>query len=69
MTWLTKIIIRCAGQILKRRNNILPLTNEVLSNLTTVTNHTDHDEAIHLKKLPLLSLLEEFMECGDVVEI
>ncbi|TWD93203.1 RNA polymerase sigma (SigV) subunit [Neobacillus bataviensis] len=47
MTWLTRIIIRCAGQILKRRNNIVPLTDELLSNLT-VTNQTDHDEAIHL---------------------
>lgn len=47
MTWLTKIIIRCAGQILKKRNNIVRLTDEVLSNLT-VTIHSDHDEAIDL---------------------
>lgn len=47
MTWLTRIIIRCAGQILKRRNNIVPLTDELLSNLS-VTDHSDHDEAILL---------------------
>ncbi|WP_260289008.1 sigma-70 family RNA polymerase sigma factor [Peribacillus aracenensis] len=47
MTWLTKIIIRCAGQILKKRNNIVRLTDEVLSNLT-VTYHSGHDEAIDL---------------------
>lgn len=47
MTWLTKIIIRCSGQILKKRNNIVPLTDEVLSNLT-VTYQSGHDEAIHL---------------------
>ncbi|MBZ5749610.1 sigma-70 family RNA polymerase sigma factor [Metabacillus rhizolycopersici] len=47
MTWLTKIIIRCAGQILKKRNNIVPLTDEVLSNLT-VDYHSGHDEAINL---------------------
>lgn len=47
MTWLTKIIIRCAGQILKKRHNIVPLTDEVLSNLTG-TYHSGHDEAINL---------------------
>ncbi|CAH0345003.1 sigma-70 family RNA polymerase sigma factor [Bacillus sp. CECT 9360] len=47
MTWLTKIIIRCSGHILKRRNNIVPLTDEVLSNLS-VTDHSDQDEAINL---------------------
>src|SRR3954452_25319139 len=47
MTWLTKIIIRCAGQILKKRNNIVRLTDEVLSNLT-VTYHSGHDETIDL---------------------
>jgi RNA polymerase sigma-70 factor (TIGR02954 family) len=47
MTWLTRIIIRCASQILKKRNNVVPLTDEVLSNLL-VTDHSDHDEAIHL---------------------
>ncbi|MGE7186988.1 sigma-70 family RNA polymerase sigma factor [Peribacillus sp. NPDC006672] len=47
MTWLTKIIIRCAGQILKKRNNIVRLTEEVLSNLP-VTYHSGHEEAIDL---------------------
>lgn len=47
MTWLTRIVIRCANRILKRRNNIVPLTDEILSNLS-VTDHSGHDEAIHL---------------------
>lgn len=47
MTWLTRIIIRRASQILKGRNNIVPLTDELLSNLS-VTEHSNHDEAIHL---------------------
>jgi RNA polymerase sigma-70 factor (TIGR02954 family) len=47
MTWLTRIIIRCAGHILKKRNTIVPLTDEVLSNLS-VTDHSGHDEAIDL---------------------
>src|SRR4051812_8366946 len=47
MTWLTKIIIRCASQILKKRTNIVRLTDEVMSNLT-VTYHSGHDEAINL---------------------
>ena len=56
MTWLTKIIIRCAGQILKKRNNIVQLTDEALSNLT-VTYHSGHDEAIDL--LNAIGLLKE----------
>lgn len=47
MTWLTRIIIRCAGQILKKRNNVVPLTDEVLSTLSG-TEPSDHDESIHL---------------------
>lgn len=47
MTWLTRIIIRCAGHILKRRNNIVPLTDEVLSDLSVIY-HSGHDEAIDL---------------------
>lgn len=31
MTWLTKIIVRCAGQLLSRRKNVVPLTREILS--------------------------------------
>lgn len=49
MTWLTRIIIRCAGHILKKRNNIVPLTDKILSNLT-VTDHSVHDDEIDLLK-------------------
>ncbi|WP_226671157.1 sigma-70 family RNA polymerase sigma factor [Metabacillus litoralis] len=47
MTWFTRIVIRCAGQILKKRKNVVPLTEETLSKLT-VTDQSDHDDAIHL---------------------
>ncbi|WP_102691561.1 sigma-70 family RNA polymerase sigma factor [Rummeliibacillus pycnus] len=47
MTWLTRIIIRCAGQMLKRRSKIVPLTEEVLSDLSFI-DQSDQDETIHL---------------------
>ncbi|MEI2666054.1 sigma-70 family RNA polymerase sigma factor [Rossellomorea sp. LJF3] len=33
MTWLTRIVIRCTGQLLKKRNNVIPMSDEYLSNL------------------------------------
>lgn len=33
MTWLTRIVIRCAGQVLKRKSNVVPMSDEILSNL------------------------------------
>lgn len=56
MTWLTRIIIRSASQILKRRKNIVPLTDEVLSNLS-VTDNSGDDEAIDL--LNIIGQLKE----------
>ena len=32
-TWLTRIIIRCSGQLLKKKNNVVPLSDEIISNL------------------------------------
>jgi RNA polymerase sigma-70 factor (ECF subfamily) len=55
-TWLTRIIIRCAGHFLKKRINIVPLTDEVLSNLS-VTDHSGHEEAIDL-----LNAIEQLKE-------
>lgn len=47
MTWLTRIIIRCSGQILKRKGNIVPLSDEILSNLPSQAN-PNMDESLQL---------------------
>lgn len=47
MTWLTRIIIRCSGQILKRKGNIVPLSDEILSNLPSQVN-PNMDESLQL---------------------
>ncbi|WP_059172318.1 sigma-70 family RNA polymerase sigma factor [Bacillus sp. FJAT-27445] len=33
MTWLTRIVIRCSGHLLKRKSNVVPLSDEIISNL------------------------------------
>ncbi|MCK6255526.1 sigma-70 family RNA polymerase sigma factor [Fictibacillus sp. KIGAM418] len=33
MTWFTRIVIRCSAQLLTKRKNIIPLTEEVLSSI------------------------------------
>nr|WP_307152085.1 sigma-70 family RNA polymerase sigma factor [Robertmurraya andreesenii] len=38
MTWLTRIIIRCSGQVLKKRSKVVPLSEEILSNLPGQVN-------------------------------
>jgi len=38
MTWLTRIIIRCSGQVLKKKSNVVPLSEEILSNLPGQVN-------------------------------
>lgn len=30
-TWLIKIVIRCSGQVVKRKSNVVPLSDEILS--------------------------------------
>jgi len=34
MTWLTRIVIRCAAEIIKKRNTVVPITEEMLSDMT-----------------------------------
>lgn len=43
MTWFTKIIIRCAGQILSRRKNIVSLTDGILYKLNSDIGVVDND--------------------------
>ena len=38
MTWLTRIVIRCAGQLIKKKNNVIPMSDEYLSNLPEESN-------------------------------
>ncbi|WP_445492698.1 sigma-70 family RNA polymerase sigma factor [Niallia sp. 03133] len=47
LTWFTKIVIRCAGQLLKKRDKVVPLTEEMLRNLISEGN-PNYEESIHL---------------------
>jgi RNA polymerase sigma-70 factor (TIGR02954 family) len=47
MTWLTRIVIRCSGQVLKRKSNVVPMSDEILSNLPAQSN-PNIDESIQL---------------------
>jgi RNA polymerase sigma-70 factor (TIGR02954 family) len=33
MTWLTRIVIRCAGDVIKKRGKVVPMNDEYLSNM------------------------------------
>ncbi|MEI5909541.1 sigma-70 family RNA polymerase sigma factor [Bacillus spongiae] len=46
MTWLTKIIIRCSGQLLSKRKNVVPLTEGVLETLTS--SESIKEDSMHL---------------------
>lgn len=43
MTWFTKIIIRCAGQVLSRRENIVSLTEGISFKLNSDIGVVDND--------------------------
>ncbi|WP_051348725.1 sigma-70 family RNA polymerase sigma factor [Peribacillus kribbensis] len=47
MTWLTRIVIRCSGQLLKRKSNVVPLSEEILSNLPNQT-HSNIEQSLQL---------------------
>ncbi|MBL4951680.1 hypothetical protein JK635_05430 [Neobacillus sp. YIM B02564] len=55
MTWFTKIIICCSGQILQRRSNVVPLKEELISELPAAERN--HKESIDI--LQVLSRLQE----------
>nr|WP_042459058.1 sigma-70 family RNA polymerase sigma factor [Neobacillus dielmonensis] len=38
MTCFTRIVIRCSGQILKRKSKVVPMSDEILSNLQGTVN-------------------------------
>lgn len=37
-TWLTRIVIRCSVQVIKKRDKVIPLSDEILTNLTVESN-------------------------------
>lgn len=43
MTWFTKIIIRCAGQLLSKRKNVVPLTRDILSRVKSNNDDVNID--------------------------
>lgn len=43
MTWFTKIVIRCAGQVLSKRKNIVSLTDGILYKLNSDIGVIDND--------------------------
>jgi RNA polymerase sigma-70 factor (TIGR02954 family) len=46
-TWLTRIVIRCSGHVLKRKSNVVPLSDEILSNLAGQAN-SNIEESLQL---------------------
>lgn len=43
MTWFTKIIIRCAGQVLTKKKKVIPLTDEMLSHYSSNNEYINED--------------------------
>ena len=37
-TWLTRIVIRCSGHVIKKRDNVIPMSDELLANLPDESN-------------------------------
>lgn len=55
-TWLTKIVIRCSAQLLKRKSNFVPINDEILSNLSMPTT------VDHVESMQLLAAIQELRE-------
>ncbi|WP_053361472.1 sigma-70 family RNA polymerase sigma factor [Bacillus sp. FJAT-27251] len=56
MTWLTKIVMRCSAQLLKRKSNVVPLSDEIMSNLPEQENPNMDDS------LQLLNAIQQLRE-------
>ncbi|TCN26489.1 sigma-70 family RNA polymerase sigma factor [Mesobacillus foraminis] len=37
-TWLTRIVIRCSGHVIKKRDNVIPMSDELLASLPDELN-------------------------------
>ncbi|WP_413302720.1 sigma-70 family RNA polymerase sigma factor [Bacillus sp. 1P10SD] len=55
-TWLIKIVIRCSGQVVKRKSNVVPLSDEILSNLPGLANSNIEES------LQLISTIQQLKE-------
>ncbi|MGJ7919108.1 sigma-70 family RNA polymerase sigma factor [Neobacillus sp. LXY-4] len=55
-TWLTKIVIRCSGYVIKRKSNVVMLSDEILSNLPGQANSNIEES------LQLLNAIQQLRE-------
>ncbi|PLT29635.1 sigma-70 family RNA polymerase sigma factor [Peribacillus deserti] len=49
MTWLTRIVIRCSTSVIKNKKNVVPLTEDILSNLEAPAEYSK-EESVQLLK-------------------
>ena len=56
MTWFTKIVIRCSSQLLSKRKNDVPLTDNILSVLTAESDNITEES---MSILEILGKLKE----------
>ncbi|WP_419882890.1 sigma-70 family RNA polymerase sigma factor [Peribacillus sp. B-H-3] len=55
-TWLTRIVIRCSGKLLKGKSKVVPLNDEILSNLPERANFNIE------QSLQLLNAIQQLKE-------
>jgi RNA polymerase sigma-70 factor (TIGR02954 family) len=55
-TWFIRIVIRCSAHVLKRKNNVVPLSDEILSNLPGQENQNMEES------LQLLNAIQQLKE-------
>ncbi|MET3317548.1 UNVERIFIED_ORG: RNA polymerase sigma-70 factor (ECF subfamily) [Peribacillus simplex] len=48
MTWFTKIVIRCSGQLLTKRKSVVPLTEDILSRFTSNKEYINEDSLLFM---------------------
>ncbi len=46
LTWFTKIVIRCSSKVIKKRTNVVPMSEEVQNQLQQQVIH--YDDSIHI---------------------
>jgi len=56
MTWLTKIVIRCSADVLRRKSKVVPLSDEIISNLPGVASQNVEDS------MQLLNAIQQLKE-------
>ncbi|OLP63107.1 hypothetical protein BACPU_35070 [Bacillus pumilus] len=56
-TWFTRIVIRCAGNVIKKRDNVIPLSDELLTNLPDESNTNMEEPSALLHAVQQLRLI------------